>query len=159
MVSIVPTIGDVYDNYCSINFMDHGGGEERESCVRIVSRSGSGRWFMAATLVVIVLLLTADILWAEHAPVHMRLRSSGVSAVLTVDGVTYPFMWPAPPTRLALLANDPNTHEWGIGGSQSLWSSPSAPSSPSGLGRAWQRPRNGQGAPAPCSPAGRLPLW
>lgn len=121
--------------------------------------SSYSKRLIMVTLVVIALLLIVDILWAERTPVHIRVQSSGVSAVLTVDGVTYPFMWPAPPTRLALLTNDPNTHEWGIGGSQSLWSSPSAPSSPSGLGRAWQRPRNGRGAPAPCSPAGRLPLW
>src|SRR5437763_9485463 len=74
---------------------------------------------VAASLLV-VLLFVIDALFGERTPVHLHLVSTGTGAALTVDGAPHTFAWPAPPTRLAILPNDPNVHEWGIDGSETL---------------------------------------
>jgi len=78
---------------------------------------------LLVTFGAIILLFAIDALFAAHTPVHLRLVSAGTHATLTVDGAAHSFTWPTPPTRVALLQNDPNSREWGIDGSQSLTAS------------------------------------
>jgi hypothetical protein len=71
-------------------------------------------------IIIGVILLLADVLFAERTPLHIRLVSVGQSARLTVDGATYQFAWPSPPTSLSIPPSDRYLRDWGIDGSESL---------------------------------------
>src|SRR5438094_8195491 len=86
---------------------------------RVTMMAQARKTSVVVAFILVVLLFVIEAIFAERTPVHLHLVSTGTSAALTVDGATHTFSWPARPTRLAILPNDHNVHEWGIDGSQS----------------------------------------